>query len=326
VALHPAFAAAELDRVRSSRLTQLMQQRENPTALAQRVFNQALYGKHPYGYTEVGTLPSLQGLTREDVIGFWQAGYQPGNAALVVAGDITETQLRALAEKHLGDWQGAVAAKTSLSVQQVEATKILLVDKPGAPQTALRIGQVAVARSSPDYVPLEVMNNTLGGLFSSRINLNLREKNGYTYGAGSAFGFRRGPGPFVVSTSVRTDVTAPAVREIYNELQAMRTQPVSGAELTLSKDSLARSLPGLFETLSSTVGSSSQLFVHGLPLDYYRRLPAAIGAVTAADVLRVARVHLQPETMVVVAVGDKAKIEQPLRQLELAPVETRPAP
>jgi zinc protease len=326
VALHPAFAAAELDRVRSSRLTQLMQQRENPTALAQRVFNQALYGTHPYGYTEVGTLPSLQGLSREDVISFWQAGYQPGNAALVVAGDITEAQLRALVEKHLGDWQGAVAAKTSLSVQQLESKKILLVDKPGAPQTALRVGQVAVARSSPDYVPLEVMNNTLGGLFSSRINLNLREKNGYTYGAGSAFGFRRGPGPFVVSTSVRTDVTAPAVREIYNELQTMRTQPVSSAELMLSKDSLVRSLPGLFETLSSTVGSSAQLFVHGLPLDYYRRMPTAISAVTAADVLRVARAHLQPDAMVVVAVGDKAKIEQPLRQLELGPVEIRLAP
>ena len=211
-------------------------------------------------------------------------------------------------------------------MQQLESKKILLVDKPGAPQTALRVGQVAVARSSPDYVPLEVMNNTLGGLFSSRINLNLREKNGYTYGAGSAFGFRRGPGPFVVSTSVRTDVTAPAVREIYNELQTMRTQPVTPAELTLSKDSLVRSLPGLFETLSSTVGSSAQLFVHGLPLDYYRRLPAAIAGVTAADVLRVARVHLQPETMVVVAVGDKAKIEQPLRELELAPVEMRLAP
>ena len=326
VVLRPAFAAAELDRVRSSRLTQLMQQRENPTALAQRVFNQALYGTHPYGYTEVGTLPSLQGLSREDVISFWQTGYQPGNAALVVAGDITEAQLRALAAKHLGDWRGAGAAKQSLAVRQMESTKILVVDKPDAPQTALRVGQVAVARSSPDYVPLEVMNNTLGGLFSSRINLNLREKNGYTYGAGSGFGFRRGPGPFVVSTSVRTDVTAPAVREIYNELQTMRTQPVSSDELTLSKDSLARSLPGLFETLSSTVGSNAQLFVHGLPLQYYRRLPADISAVTAADVLRVAQAHLQPQAMVVVAVGDKAKIEQPLRQLDLAPVEIRPAP
>jgi zinc protease len=231
-----------------------------------------------------------------------------------------------LAAKHLGAWRGASAAKQSLAVRQTESTKILVVDKPGAPQTALRVGQVAVARSSPDYVPLEVMNNTLGGLFSSRINLNLREKNGYTYGAGSGFGFRRGPGPFVVSTSVRTDVTAPAVREIYNELQTMRTQPVSSDELTLSKDSLARSLPGLFETLSSTVGSNAQLFVHGLPLQYYRRLPADISAVTAADVLRVAQAHLQPQAMVVVAVGDKAKIEQPLRQLDLAPVEIRPAP
>ena len=326
VVLRPAFAAAELDRVRTSRVTQLTQQRDNPTALAQRVFNQALYGQHPYGYTELGTLAALQSLTRDDVLRFWKAGYQPGNAALVVAGDITEPQLRALVQKHLGDWQGQAEPAAPLTVAQQESTKLLLVDKPGAPQSALRLGQVGVARSSPDYVPLEVMNNTLGGLFSSRINLNLREKNGYTYGAGSGFAFRRGSGPFVVSTSVRTDVTAPAVREIYNELRAMRAAPVTQDELSLAKDALARSLPGQFETLSSTAGSSAQLFVHGLPLDYYRRLPAAIQAVTAADVLRVARTHLDPDKMVVVAVGDKAKIEEPLRQLQLLPVETRAAP
>jgi zinc protease len=325
VVLNPAFDAAEIERVRRSRLTQLVQQRENPTAVAQRSFNQALYGAHPYGYTEVGTAASVQAISRDELVAFWKAAYQPGNAALVVAGDITEAQLRALLGKHLGNWSGAGERAAPVAATQAESAKVLLIDKPGAPQSALRIGQIGVARSSPDYVPLEVMNNVLGGMFSSRINLNLRERNGYAYGAGSGFAFRRGAGPFVATSNVRTDVTAPAVKEIFNELRDIREKPVTEAELNLSRDSLARSLPGLFETNSSMAGSSAQLFVHGLPLDYYQKLPASILAVTAADVQRVAREHLQPERMVSVVVGDRSKVEEGLKGLNLGPVEVREA-
>jgi zinc protease len=306
-------------------LTQLVQQRENPTAVAQRSFNQALYGAHPYGYTELGTQASVQAISRDELVAFWKAAYQPGNAALVVAGDITEAQLRALLGKHLGNWSGAGERAAPVAATQAESAKVLLIDKPGAPQSALRIGQIGVARSSPDYVPLEVMNNVLGGMFSSRINLNLRERNGYAYGAGSGFAFRRGAGPFVATSNVRTDVTAPAVKEIFNELRDIREKPVTEAELNLSRDSLARSLPGLFETNSSMAGSSAQLFVHGLPLDYYQKLPASILSVTAADVQRVAREHLQPERMVSVVVGDRSKVEEGLKGLNLGPVEVRQA-
>jgi zinc protease len=157
------------------------------------------------------------------------------------------------------------------------------------------------------------------------VRLNLRERNGYAYGAGSGFAFRRGPGPFVATSSVRTDATAPAVKEIFNELRSIREAEVTPAELTLSRDSLARSLPGMFETSSSMAGSSAQLFVHGLPLDYYQKLPQSILAVTAADVLRVAREHLQPERMVSVVVGDRAKVEDSLKALGIGPVEVRQA-
>ncbi|MFM1886769.1 MAG: hypothetical protein RL026_1926 [Pseudomonadota bacterium] len=324
VVRRPSFPADEIERVRSSRLTQLMQQKDNPNALAQRVFNQALYGSaHPYGYTELGTAAAVRGLRREDLQAFWQAGYQPRNAALVVAGDLTEAQLRALATKHFGDWKGDAARPAPPAVAQAETGRILVVDRPGSPQTALRAGAVGVARSSPDYVAIEVMNGTLGGLFSSRINLNLRERNGYTYGASSGFGYRRAPGPFVVGTSVRTDVTGPAVQEIFKEIHGLRDAPVTAEELALSKDSFARSLPGLFETVSAAAGSSGQLFVHELPLDYYNRLPAQIQAVSADDVQRVAKAQLQPQRMVVVAVGDKAKIAEPLKATGLAPVEDR---
>jgi len=324
VALQPAFAAKELERVRNTRLTQILQQRDNPNVLASKVFNSEVYGTaHPYGYTELGTEESIKGITRDDMLKFWQSGYVPENAALVVAGDLTENELRPLAEKHFGKWTGKAAPVARPEVQATAARRVVIVDKPGAPQTALRIGMVGVARDNPDYVPIEVMNTGLGGLFSSRINLNLREKNGYSYGAGSVFQFRRGPGPFFAATSVRTDVTAPAVREIFNEFERIRAAEVSGEELKLAKDSFARSLPGLFETTGQAAASIGQLFIYNLPLDYYRTLPGKIDAVTIADVRRVAEKYLLPGSMVIVAVGDRSKIEPELLKLNFGKVEAR---
>ncbi|MFO1428324.1 MAG: pitrilysin family protein, partial [Steroidobacteraceae bacterium] len=324
VALHPAFAPAEIERLRNERITDLLQQRDEPRALAARVFSRVVYGAdHPYGYTELGTEPALKALTRADLEQFWKAGYVPGNAALVVSGDVTPADLQALAAKYFGQWSGTAAGVQLPAVPAAGTRTVVVVDKPGAPQTALRIGQVGVPRSSPDYVPLEVMNTELGGLFSSRINLNLREQHGYTYGAGSRFVYRRGPGPFYVSTSVRADATAPAVREIFREIERMRAAPVTAAELQLARDSFARSLAGLFETTSQSVGSIGDLYVYGLPLDYYGTLPASIDAVTTADVQRVARQYLAPEKMAVVAVGDRKLIAPGLVDLRLGPVELR---
>ncbi len=326
VVLNPAFSAEEMERQRSSRLTQLVQQHDNPTAESQRVSNLALYGKaHPYGYTELGTAASVGSLTPQDLQGFWKTGYQPNNAALIVAGDITEAQLRQLAAKHFGAWAGSAKRPGAVVAPQVESGEVLIVDRPGAPQTVLRLAEVATTRASPDYVPLEVLNGTLGGLFASRINLNLREKHGYTYGANSRFVYRRGPGPFLVGTSVRTDATVPAVKEMFNELKGIRAAPVTPAELALSKDAFSRSLPGLFETSDEAAATSAQLFVYGLPLNYFNTLPASIQAVTAADVLRVARQYVVPERIVVVAVGDRAQFEEGLRKLQIGPVEVRSA-
>ena len=200
-----------------------------------------------------------------------------------------------------------------------------MIDHGAAPQTALRIGGLGATRASPDYVPLIVMNGAMGGLFSSRINLNLREKNGYTYGAGSSFAFRRGVGPYAVIGSVRTDATAPAVKEIFTEVGRMRDEPLTAEELGLSRSAFSLSLPAQFETNASVAASGSSLFVYGLPLDYFNSLPARINAVSVADVQRVARQYLHPEEMITVAVGDKAKIEQPLRELKQSPVEIRAA-
>jgi zinc protease len=322
VALNPAFQQRELDRIRSQRLTQLIQERENPAQLVVRVFYKTMYGdKHPYGFVELGTEESIKGMSRDDLSSFWKSGYQPQNAVLVVAGDLNPAQLRQLAERYFGKWEKGKSER-SISLDDVTsaARRIVVVDKPGSPQTRLRVGHMGVKRSNPDYVPLEVMNTMLGGLFSSRINMNLREKNGYSYGAGSAFIYRRGPGPFFVSTGVRGDATAASVKEIFNELDAMRKTPLSSEELAISKDSIARSLPGLFETSANAADTIANLFVYGLPLDYYRTLPAKIDVVTAQDALRVAQKYLNPEQMVVVAVGDRGKIEPELSKLQLGPV------
>ncbi len=324
VALHPAFTPAEIDRLRNERLTTLLQQRDDPRALATRVFNRVIYGPdHPYGYTELGTEASLKALGREELEQFWKAGYVPGNAALVVSGDLTPAELKDLAGRHFGTWSGAASPVALPAVPAGTSRSVVIVDKPGAPQTALRVGQLGVPRSSADYVPLEVMNTGLGGLFSSRINMNLREQHGYTYGARSWFSYRRGPGPFIIGASVRADATAPAVREIFKEIERMRATPVSDAELRLARDSFARSLPGLFETTAQSVGSIGEIYVYGLPLDYYGSLPASIDAVSAADVQRVAQQYLAPEKMAVIAVGDRKLIAPGLVNLRLGPVELR---
>jgi zinc protease len=197
---------------------------------------------------------------------------------------------------------------------------ILLVDKPGTPQTALAVSALGVPRSTADYAPLEVANAALGGLFSSRINMNLREKNGYTYGAFSWFDYRRGPGPFTIFSSVRTETTAPALKEIFSEIQKFDAAPVTAAELAMAKDSIARSLAGQFETMPVTVQSTTALFVYELPPDFYRKLPAAVDAVTAAGVQRVANRYFVPEKMVVVAVGDRQKIEEGLKATRLGAI------
>jgi len=324
VLLAPSFSSTEIDRIRSDRLTQLLQQKDNPGVLAIKTLLDAVYGTdHPYGFTELGTQGSIETITQELLVRFYQSGYVAANSALVVAGDIAESELFALVEKYLKGWKGAETTSGAPAAVATRNRRVIIVEKPGAPQTALRIGHIGAARANPDYVPLDVMNTALGGLFSSRINLNLREKHGYTYGAYSSFAFRRGRGPFVIGTAVRTDVTAPAIAEIFSEMERMRQTEVTPEELAVSKDSLARSLPGLFETTPQSASSIGQLFVYDLPLSFYRELPEQIQDVSAAEVQRAAQKYLMPEQAVVVAVGERSKMESELEKLNLGPIEIR---
>jgi zinc protease len=322
IALRPSFPAAEIERQRASRLAQLVQQRENAGALATRVVNIALYGdRHPYGFTELGTEASVRGLTRDAMVAFWKQNFVPNNAALVVAGDIAMTELRPLAEKVFGSWQRGTPAAPVLAATSAPQARILIVDRPGAPQTQVRVGAIGAPRSVPEFQAMQVMNTALGGLFSSRINMNLREEHGYTYGAGSGFDFRRGAGPFAIATGVRTDVTAPSVSEILKEVRGMAAAPMKAEELERAKDARTQSLPAGFQTSQAAAASFAQVYIYDLGLDYYSHVAERVQAVNADQALAAAKKYLVPERMVIVAVGDRAKIEPELRKLNVAPVE-----
>jgi zinc protease len=264
--------------------------------------------------TRMGTARSAlrrrsRAVSRVDMEAFWKQNFVPNNAALVVAGDISMSELKALAEKAFGGWQKGTPAQPALSAPATTPARVVIVDKPGSPQTQLRVASIGAPRSSPDFRPMQVMNLALGGLFSSRINMNLREEHGYTYGASSQFSFRRAAGPFQIASGVRTDVTAAAVDEIFKEVRGMVDKPVSAEELQKAKDSLANSLPGAFESSANAVNNFSNVFIYNLGLDYYTRYAEQVNAVTPDQALVVSKKYLVPANMVVIAVGDRAKIE-----------------
>ncbi|MGA2249284.1 M16 family metallopeptidase [Terracidiphilus sp.] len=319
----PAFLAKDLDRTRAARLTSLLQQEDSPVQMAFRAGALNLYGtSNPYAYDSLGTSDSLKAMTRDQVAGFYASHYGPKSSLLEITGDVTPAEARALAEEAFGKWTSAAMQPKLPPPPALPQRKIFIVDKPGSPQTALLAFGVGLEKNSPDYAAATVMNTMLGGLFSSRINMNLREAHGYTYGAFSFYSFYRGVGPFITGAEVRTDVTAPATNELFKELEGIHTTPLTDTELRMAKDSIIRSMPGSFESADGVNGQIQDLWTFGLPLDYYEKLPARLEAVTSADAQQVAAKYVKPANMLVIAVGDKSKIESGLKDLKLAPVET----
>jgi zinc protease len=322
----PAFPEKEIERVRNERLTALLQQRDAPFPTAMRVMNACLFGpSHPYGHTALGTEAALKKITRSDMENLYKNTYSPKNAALILAGNLTEAEAKKLAQDSFGRWKGDATPSVLPPDGVMTNSRVVVVDKPGSNATALLVGQFGVARSNPDYEKLDVMNTVLGGLFSSRINLNLREDKGYSYGAFSFIGQNRGVGPFMAGAQVRGDVTGPSAQELLKEVTKMRDGGVTSEELSLAKESITRPLPANFETTASTAGTMAQLYLFDLPLDYYETLPARVDAITTADVAAVAKKYLTPERMVVVAVGDRKSIEPQLQTLNIGAVAIRDA-
>src|SRR5438552_4985518 len=310
VALHPAFPEKDVDRVRDDRVTTLLQQRDSPNQTASRLMWSCLYGpSHPYGHITLGTADALKKIRRDDMIRFYQAYYTPQNAALVFVGDLTEAEAKKLANDALGTWTGPPTETPRPPQGNMINSRVVIVDKPGMPQTALRVVQLGLMRSDPDFERIDLANTILGGLFSSRINMNLREAHGYTYGAYSQLSENRGQGPFLIGTSVRTDVTGASIDEILKEVHAMVDKPVTADELKMAKESTIRTLPAAFQTTYGTAGTIATLYLYDLPPDYYQTLPGRITSITAADVQAVSKKFLAPDRMLVIVVGDRSQIE-----------------
>ncbi len=326
VVLHPTFPPDEIERRRASRLAAFADDRSDPNVIVIRTGVSALFGPHsPFGYDNSGTEESVKGMSREDMVNFWKTHYVPNNAALVVAGNIPADELKILAESKFAAWKSGEVSRPSAGEIEPTKAKIVIVDRPGAQQTMVRLEQMGVARNTPDYPAIEVMNSELGGLFSSRINLNLREEHGYTYGANSFFIYRRSLGYFVAGGGIRTDATAPAVAQIFNEIRRMIDTPMTPAELSLAKDSQSRSLPGMFEASSGAAGALSEIFMYNLAPDYFQKLPDRLNAVTSEDAEAAAKKYLHPDQMILICVGDRAKIEPDLVKLDLGAIEIRDA-
>jgi zinc protease len=326
VVLRPSFPAEEIERQRASRLGQLAQQRDDPSQVASRVTAAALFGeRHPYGFTEIGTESSVTAMSRDDMVAFWRQHVVPNNAALLVSGDISIEELRALAEAAFSAWERGAPVRPAVGRPTTTGARVVIVDRPDAAQTQVRVAALGAPRSSPDFRPMQVMNMALGGLFSSRLNLNLREEHGYTYGASSYFLFRRDTGAFQAASGVRTEVTAPAVVEMLKEIRGMTEAPASADELRSAKTAMINSLPGAFETTFDAVGNFSNVYVYDLGLDYYTTYAADVEAVTAEQGQAMARKYLAAERLLVVLVGDRAEIEPGLRKLNLGAIEIRDA-
>ena len=310
----PRLESHEFDRVRDLRLNRLVQLRDLPPALAERAFVSLLYRGHPYGHLPIGTEPSLRSMTVTEVKRFHAAAYRPSNVTVIAAGDASHDRLAGMVEQAFADWRPAgdiepIAVNGNASAAPPPpAARVSLVHRPGAAQSELRIGHVSVPRSTADYHALLVLNLILGGQFVSRINMNLREEKGYTYGARTAFDFRRGPGPFVLQASVQSDATADAVRESLNELAAIRgDRPVTRHELEMGRAGLTRGYPRNFETADQLTRAAAQLSLYGLPDDYFTTFVPRVLSLTEADITEAARRHIDPSRLAAVIVGDRDK-------------------
>jgi zinc protease len=321
---HPAFRQEDVDRRKKQRLVRIAQETDAVQAMAQRVGPKLMFGDSPYGQSASGTRESVEPLTRDDLMGFYKSHYGPADSALVLAGDITPAEARQVAEQYFGKWAGTASEAVTLPLApEMQTTHVVIVDKPGAPQTMLMAFGLGLPANSPELPTLQVMNYTLGGSFASRINMNLREVHGYTYGASSRFAGYRAGGEFMAGGLVRTDVTAPAAKELMKEITQFPSNPSTEAELNASKDALVQSLPGQFETTFAATAAMQSIFLYDRSLDYYATLPDRYRAVTAEDVARIAKEDLHPNALVIVAAGDRAKIEPSLKDAGLGPVEVR---
>ena len=324
VVTEPNLANDDFNRIRNLRLERLRQLKDHASAMADRAFARVVYGAHPYGHLSLGSEPSLTAITIDTARALHAALFTPAGSTLVVVGDRPEEELLDRAAAMFGSWR---VPSSPMTIDRAAAlalppaapeVRLGVVSRPGAAQSELRIGHACAARSTPDYHVLLLLNTILGGDFVSRLNLNLREQKGFTYGVRTGFNLRRGIGPFVMQTSVGTDVTAPAIQEAWREIRDIAaSRPATPDEVALAFASMSKGYPRGFETAGQVARSVAQLALHGLPDSYFEQFVPRLSQVTAEDVAAAARRYLDPAKMTTLIVGDLDKIGDSLPVLDL---------
>ncbi len=320
--LNSTFPADALERLRGRTLVSLTQAKDQPVVVGSQVFAKILYGdSHPYGQRVTET--SVKAITRDDVVAFQKAYFQPGRAIITVVGDVTPAKVKASVEKGLAAWAKA-GAKPSFDypkLPELQPAKIYLVDKPGAAQSVVNIGLPGPPRNTPDYFALQVLNTILGGQFQSRLNANIREQKGYSYGVNSGFSYGKGPGAFRAGGSIFSAKTDAALIEFMKELKGIvGEKPITDEEITTAKESLIQGLPQRFASVSAISSAITSLIVQGLPDDFYQTYAKNVSAVTKEDLLRVAKRYIDLNHLAIVIVGDRSAVESALKATNIAPI------
>jgi len=319
---NPTFPQEALDRLKARTIVSLTQNRDRTSGIASVVFPKTLYTTtHPYGRTM--NEASVNAIRRDDLASFYKTYFRPGHAVITIVGDISQADAKRIVEGALSGWKagGSVPDFEYPAAPAPKPTTIFLVDKPGAAQSTFALGEVGPPRATPDYFALRVMNEMLGVLFQSRLNHNIREVKGYSYGVNSGFAFGKGPGAFRAGGDIVTAKTDSALIEFMKELRDIRgPRPPTDDELAQAKASLVQSLPSTFASVTGVNNNIASIYTQGLPEDYYQVFTRAVNAVTREDVVRVAQKYIDPAHLSIIIVGDRSKIEAPLTATKIAPI------
>ncbi len=325
VILRPTFPQKELERLKKQIIAGIKREQSQPIQMALRVLPRFLYGAgHAYGnpLTGSGTIESVEKMTREDLIKFHNTWFKANNARLLVVGDIDKAQLVELVEKYFGDWESGPVPQKNISDVALKPAQILLIDKPNSPQSLIIAGHVLPPKNDPDNLAIEMMNKVLGGTFTSRLNMNLREEKHWSYGARTIVSDARGPELFFAYAPVQIDKTKESIQEILNEIKGiLGPKPITPEELDKVKKNEILKLPGTWETNNAVLGSLQEIVTFGLPEDFWNQYPNMIRHLTLEQLQNAARKALHPDHLIWVVVGDRSKIEEPLKQLGVAQVK-----
>ena len=320
----PSFPANEFTRVKGQAIAAYQQAHARASGLASDAFIRAAFDDTaPFSRPAAGTLATINGLTRDDVVNWHRTMFAPSAATLLLVGDITPAEARSVAQQAFGSWTStrATLGPVSNPIRTSTGTRIILVDRPGSVQSSIVVGQPGFQATDPDYISMLALNHVFGGAVSARLNTNLREKRGYTYGIFSGLDLRPGGGAFQANSEVRTNATDSALVEAIGEYRRIVNEPVPAPELQGAVNNLVSGFPNAVQSVQGLTGRLQNLIIWGLPMDFYATYRERLAAVTPDDVRRVAGSKLTPDNLVVVVAGDLSKIEAPIRARNLGAVE-----